>query len=348
MKKLLAIIISMMIMITGVIGHCEEVATIYIPAYLGELMTDEGQENLLSLQNEDGFVDYTVEEDGSMTLVMEVSARDAELKNSKAELDNTITGLLDGDEEVASYVRIEYNKDVSVIDVYVDMALYTEWDSFSAINLALQGYFYQLLAGVKHEEMTGVVNIVNESTGEILNSVMYNEMAESLLTPENLIESDADESAIEETVAVSASTAIPEEVVEIPDVCEFAFESVTITDEFSPANTDSGYLSYVSEEGKKFVNISFYYKNLDTKAVMLDEDTFGGILMYMDKYEYDNEWIGIEHSNRTSVSEYYSIDPLCAVYAHLLFKIPDEVAVADGSLVATVTMHGNTYEIVVR
>lgn len=345
MKKLLATIISAMIMITGVIGHCEELATIYLPAYLSVLMTDEGEANLLSLQNEDGFVDYTVEEDGSMTLVMEVSARDAELENSKVELDNAIAGLLDGDEEVASYVRIEYNDDVSIIDIYVDMGLYTEWDSFSAINLAFQGYFYQLLAGVKHEEMNGVVNIVNESTGEILNSVMYNEMAESLLTSEDLTVSDADESADEDTVVVSTATAVPEEVVEIPDVCEFAFESATITSEFVPANDDFG---YVPEDGKKFVNISFYYKNLDTKAVMLDEDTFGGILMYMDKYEYDNEWIGIEHSNRTNVSQYYSIDPLCTVYAHLLFKIPDEVAVDDGSLVATVTMHGNTYEIVVR
>ena len=70
--------------------------------------------------------------------------------------------------------------------------------------------------------------------------------------------------------------------------------------------------------------------------------------MYMGKYKYENAWIGVEYANRTKVSQYYSIDPLCTVYAHLLFQIPDEVAEAEDSLVAMVTIHGNTYEIDVR
>jgi len=62
----------------------------------------------------------------------------------------------------------------------VDRAAYeNSFDGFAALGLGLQGMFYQAFDGVPSDKLKVTINIQDESTGEIFNTVVYPDQMKS-------------------------------------------------------------------------------------------------------------------------------------------------------------------------
>lgn len=129
---------------------------------------------------------------------------------------------------------------------------------------------------------------------------------------------------------------------------ELTLESVLITGDVMPPKPASYYQHYEADQGKKFVDICFAYKNLAASAVGADE-ILTGSLLYCGRYKYRGS-TAIEEMNRGSFgyANITSIDPLAAEYLHYLFEIPESAAESDGSLSATIFVNGDAYAVPLR
>ena len=131
------------------------------------------KEEIVSAAKENGIINCVVKEDGSVVYTMTKAKHEELLEEMKVGIDETIDGLLNGEEEVASFVSIDYTEDLSVVDVKVDPALYSMWDSMYVLTFYISGAYYQSFAGVPSDEIDVIVNFINNDTQELLESASY-------------------------------------------------------------------------------------------------------------------------------------------------------------------------------
>jgi uncharacterized membrane protein len=303
------------------------------------------EEEIESAANENGYSNCKVNEDGSVTYTMTKAKRNEMLDEFKASIEETITGYLDGENEVASFIDIEYNEDFSQVDILVDATAYTMWDSLYALPFYMTGAYYQSFAGVPADEIDVVVNFIDNETKEVLDTASYQEYISN-----NSERSDASTSAdAGQVLDTSDSTAITiQETIEIPDACEFFVDYTNITDDVMPPSPSSWYSHYEADDGKVYVDVCVAYKNLSTKDVGADE-ILNATLVYGGKYQYTG-FSMIEESSRSdfTYSNITSISPLSLEYLHYLFEVPEEIETSDGALTALLNIEGVQYSIVVR
>lgn len=115
-----------------------------------------------------------------------------------------------------------------------------------------------------------------------------------------------------------------------------------------PANT-SGYYSYyeAKEEGHQYLELKYNYKNLATAGVEADEISSIKI-KYANQYEYTGFAVIEDSDGDFTYANITDIAPLTVGKMHYLFDIPDEVANGTESIVATMTVGNDTYEIKIR
>ena len=129
---------------------------------------------------------------------------------------------------------------------------------------------------------------------------------------------------------------------------ELTLESVLITGDVMPSKPASFYQHYPADQGKKYVDLCFVYKNLEASAVGADE-ILSGSLLYCGRYKYRGT-TAIEEKNRGSFgyANITSIDPLATEYLHYMFEIPETAAKSEGSLAATIFVNEEAYAVPVR
>lgn len=137
---------------------------------------DSTEEEIMADADGNGYIATKINDDGSVTYTMTKAKRNEILKEMKSSIDESIDELLNGEEKVGSFLKIEYNDKLTIVDIYVDPALYSDWDSFHAIGFYLMGGFYQNFDGVPSEEIDVVVNFINNDTKEVINSGSLKEM----------------------------------------------------------------------------------------------------------------------------------------------------------------------------
>lgn len=314
-----------------------------LPKAIANTMTDE---DIKANVEEYGIKSYTKNDDGSLTYTMSKSTHKKLTDDMKANLEESINALCEGEEAVESFVKIEYNDDMSKFDVYIDSASYTMWDNLYMLTFYISGSYYQSLAGVDPDKMDVVVNYINNETKEVIESGSYKEYIENV----------NDAAAESEEVPESESALLQAEYVELAfnetitreNECEFFVEFAEITDDVMPPKPGDWYSHYEAEEGKGYVDICVSYKNLNTSDVGAD-DTMTGKLLYGSKYEYTGFSI-IEEDNRGdfTYSNITSISPLSTEYIHYLFEIPEEAMNSSNSMKAFLTIGDETYAVNVR
>ena len=134
---------------------------------------EETEESIKASAEENGFDNCTVNEDGSVTYKMSKAKHKEMLAEMKTSIDESIADMLNGEEAVESFVKIEYADDLSKFDVYVDPATYTEWDSFYALAFYIYGAYYQAFEGKDMDSIDVVVNFINNETNETVSSGSY-------------------------------------------------------------------------------------------------------------------------------------------------------------------------------
>lgn len=129
---------------------------------------------------------------------------------------------------------------------------------------------------------------------------------------------------------------------------ELTVTGYNIAKKILPPNT-SGYYSYyeAKEDGHQYLELKYNYKNLESSGVDADEVATIKI-KYADKYEYTGFSVIQDSESDFTYSNITEISPLTVGKLHYLFDIPDEVANGTGSIVATITVGNDVYEITIR
>jgi len=148
-----------------------------VPASLFE---NESAESIKASAKEKGFSGCTVNDDGSVTYKMSKAKHKEFLEEAKESLEETLAGLLKGEDAVASFVKIEHNDDFSKFDIFVNPDVYTVWDSMYALVFYMSGAYYQAFAGVETSELDVVVNFINNTTGATLETGSFCEWQKNL------------------------------------------------------------------------------------------------------------------------------------------------------------------------
>ena len=146
---------------------------------------DETPEEIMEDAKEEGYLDCTINEDGSVTYKMTKIQHKAKLKEFKEDLDETIAELLNGEDKVESFVSIDYNKDLTRFDIYVDSTKYSSWDSLYMLTFYLTGSYYQSFAGVDSDKIDVLVTMIDNETKEELSSGTYKQFLKNLEESQN-------------------------------------------------------------------------------------------------------------------------------------------------------------------
>lgn len=149
---------------------------ITIPASFFEEKTED---EIKADAEENGFTGCTVNEDGSVTYKMSKARHREMMDGMKASLEEQIEALVNGEEAVQSFQKIEYSEDFSEFDVYVDPAAYTSWDSLYVMFFYLSGVYYQAFDGKDAEDIDVVVEFIDSVSNEVLESASYREWINS-------------------------------------------------------------------------------------------------------------------------------------------------------------------------
>ena len=305
---------------------------------------DSTPEEIQAAAKENGFLKCRINDDGSVTYTMTKAKRKEFLNEYEKSIEENLKAFIEGDQAVASFQEIRHNGDFSEFNVYMDPEKATMWDTFYCIPLYLSGAYYQVFAGKDPDQLDVIVNFIDVNTKETVQSGSYRAWVENAEAESaEKTEAENKRSAAEENAApLSAGELVSKEDYEL------TLESVLITGDVMPPKPASFYQHYEADQGKKFVDICFAYKNLAASAVGADEILTGNLL-YCGRYKYRGS-TAIEEKNRGSFgyANITSIDPLATEYLHYLFEIPDSAAESDGSLAATIFVNDDAYVVPVR
>ena len=149
---------------------------ITLPATFFEESTEE---EIIAAAEEKGFSKCTINEDGSVTYKMTKAQHKEVLAELKADLDESIASMINGEDAVESFQKIEYSEDFSKFDVYVNRETYTAFDSLYVLAFYISGAYYQAFDGKDINTIDVVVNFIDNATNETFESSSYRQMVEN-------------------------------------------------------------------------------------------------------------------------------------------------------------------------
>jgi len=143
---------------------------------------DETPEEIQANAKEQGVISCTINDDGSVTYKMTKAKRREMLNGFKKAIDDTIQDYTSGGENApSSYKSISYNSKVTQFDVRVDRAAYENsfFDSLYVMSFYMLGGYYQIFDGVPEDQVNVIVNYIDDSTGEIIETGSYQDAMEN-------------------------------------------------------------------------------------------------------------------------------------------------------------------------
>ena len=153
---------------------------ITIPASIyGEEGVDE--ESLESSKETYPDLEYTINDDGSVSYKMSKSTHQKLMDDLKASLDEGFQEMTNegSDSYVASFTEVAYNDDLSEFNITVDPNTYTSWDTFYALSFEIAGMYYQAFNGTDSNDLYVEVNFIDGTTNEIIDTVNTDSLQES-------------------------------------------------------------------------------------------------------------------------------------------------------------------------
>lgn len=142
----------------------KQLRTIVIPT-MYESVTSQEEADEIAKKN--GYESATLEEDGSLTIVMEEDVHETMIS---AFLDSVQKGVKEiiGDGSVSSVKKIEYNEDLSVFTVRVDTDEIGIIERQAAEELIMYGTLYHIYTGNSVDHIQ--VDFVSEESDEVIQS----------------------------------------------------------------------------------------------------------------------------------------------------------------------------------
>lgn len=113
-------------------------------------------------KNADGSVTYKMSKDKHKEMMSEMEV------GVKEYMDELVT------EDYPSIREVTANKEYSTFTLTVDKALYEDsFDGFASMGLGMMGMYYQVFDGVDAENTKVEINVQDESTSEVFETVVY-------------------------------------------------------------------------------------------------------------------------------------------------------------------------------
>ena len=171
MRKVLAAVMAIVMVLSSSLVMAETIEVeenllsveITIPAeYFGE---EDAQERCDEYVEEGKCKDATVNEDGSVTIVMSKKQHEEMLVETKAAVDEALVQMVETTED-ASFVSIEANEDCTEFKVILSSDTVGFMESFSAYVLYMYGGIYAAYAGTDVENIAVV--FINQATNEVI------------------------------------------------------------------------------------------------------------------------------------------------------------------------------------
>ena len=172
MKKFISLLLALA-MTLSLCACGSSFKEITLPATFFE---DETEESIKAEAEEKGFSECTVNEDGSVTYKMSKTMHKELLSEMRASLDESIDSLINGEEAVASFIKIDHADDFSQFDIFVDPETYTTWDGIYALVFYISGAYYQIFDGKDADTVDVLVNFIDNNTKETISSSSNQEL----------------------------------------------------------------------------------------------------------------------------------------------------------------------------
>ena len=139
------------------------------------------------------------------------------------------------------------------------------------------------------------------------------------------------------------------EKIAIPGKCEFYIDSIDITSAVRPPRATGYYLYYKADEGNKYIDICFCFKNTGNQNLSADNAIKSAKFTYKSKYEYSASGC-IEEKGRSEFTYLLITDikPLCYEYIHVMFEVPDEVANNASGIPVSFVINGAKYSVTIK
>ncbi len=143
------------------------------------------------------------------------------------------------------------------------------------------------------------------------------------------------------------------ELLYIPNKCEFLVEHCDMTYDIVPKNPSMFYTHYEADEGKIYVDLLINYKHLGsteeefTNFQTSKDSIISATLIYNGKYRYSGFYC-LEDEDRSDFSSSGELIPLSSEYIHCLFEVPEEVKNSQESLSIELKIGGNNYTFTIR
>lgn len=117
-----------------------------------------------------GVHEVKVNEDGSVTYIMDKKTHKELLASMKQAVDDSIKETLADKENYPSFAEIKYNDDLTQFDIMVDKASYGGLQPFVAVGFYMSGNMYQAMNGKSFDTAKTIVNFKDKATGEVIES----------------------------------------------------------------------------------------------------------------------------------------------------------------------------------
>ncbi len=117
-----------------------------------------------------GVHEVKVNEDGSVTYIMDKKTHKELLASMKEAIDGSIKETLANKENYPSFTEITYNDDLTQFDIMVDKASYGGLQPFVAVGFYMAGNMYQAMNGQASDTAKTIVNFKDKDTGEVIES----------------------------------------------------------------------------------------------------------------------------------------------------------------------------------
>ncbi|GAE29783.1 hypothetical protein [Halalkalibacter hemicellulosilyticus] len=171
MKKYVSLF--MVAMLVSIIAACSQGASnveITIPA---SFLEGEDVESAIEEAKAEGIEEVEENEDGSLTYIMSKSTHDELMEEIEASLQESIEEMKTS-EDFVSISDVSANSAFSEFTVVVDQEMYeNSFDGFAILGLAIGGLYYQLFDGVDPEQYAVTVQLEDEQSGEVFDTITF-------------------------------------------------------------------------------------------------------------------------------------------------------------------------------
>ncbi|SFF31812.1 hypothetical protein SAMN04487969_12552 [Paenibacillus algorifonticola] len=137
------------------------------------MFKDQDMDSITADAKKSGIDEITKNADGSVTYKMSKAAHKELMKKAEEGMLQTVEDLKSGN-DFASIKDVEHNKAFSEFTFIVDQKAYeSSFDAMANLGIGAAAMSYQALAGVSTEELKVTINIQDESTGTIFDTIIY-------------------------------------------------------------------------------------------------------------------------------------------------------------------------------